>query len=44
MINVRLFNKSGKLVKSFHNLKEAYLHAEVSHIEEFSIETTFIQI
>lgn len=44
MINVRLLNKSGKLVKSFHDLKEAYMYAAVLHIEEFSIQTTLIRV
>jgi len=40
MINVKLLNKSGKLVKKFHSIHEAYSYAQNSHIEEFSIQTT----
>ena len=40
MLNVKLLNKSGKLVKCFHNLKEAYTYAHKSNIDEFSIQAT----
>lgn len=42
MINVKLLNKSGHLVKLFHSVKSAYTYAQKSNIEEFSIQTTII--
>ena len=40
MLNVKLLNKSGKLVKTFHDLKEAYSYAKTCHIDEFSVQAT----
>ncbi len=40
MLNVKLLNKSGKLVKIFHDLKEAYSYAKNRHIDEFSVQAT----
>lgn len=42
MINVKLLNKSGKLVKLFHSVKAAYRYADKCQIEEFSVQTTLI--
>ena len=40
MLNVKLLNKSGKLIKLFHNLKDAYSYAQQGNIDEFSIQAT----
>jgi len=40
MLNVKLLNKSGKFIKLFHNLQEAYSYANTRHIDEFSIQAT----
>jgi len=42
MINVKLLNKSGDLVKLFHSVKAAYRYANKQHISDFSIQTTLI--
>lgn len=43
MINVKLLNKAGQLVKLFHCVKAAYSYAAQRHIENFSIQTTLIK-
>jgi|GEM_PF-4783829 len=43
MINVKLLNNSGELVKLFHSVKSAYSYAAKGHIENFSIQTTLIR-
>ena len=40
MLHVKLLNKSGKLVKTFHDLKEAYSYAKNCHIDEYSVQAT----
>jgi len=42
MINVKLLNKTGQLIKLFHSVKAAYQYAEKRHIENFSVQTTII--
>jgi len=43
MINVKLLNNSGQLVKLFHTVKAAYTYAGECHIENFSVQTTLIR-
>lgn len=40
MVNIRLLNKSGKLVKIFNSISRAYKYAALRDIENFSIHTT----
>jgi len=42
MINVKLLNKTGQVVKLFHSVKAAYKYADKQHISEFSVQTTLI--
>ena len=42
MINVKLLNNAGQLVKHFHSVKAAYQYANKRHIENFSVQTTLI--
>ncbi len=42
MINVKLLNKTGQLVKLFHSVKAAYQYADKYHLEEFSVQTTLV--
>jgi len=43
MINVKLLNNAGKLVKLFHTVKAAYAYAGKRHIENFTVQTTLIR-
>jgi len=43
MINVKLLNKSGHLIKLFHSVKAAYKYAGSRRIENFSVQTTLIR-
>ena len=43
MINVKLLNNSGQLVKLFHSVKAAYSYADKRHLENFSVQTTLIK-
>ena len=42
MVNVKLLNKAGQLVKLFHSVQSAYKYAHKRDIEEFSVQTTLI--
>jgi len=42
MLNVKLLNHSGKLVKHFHSVKAAYAYACKKEIQNFSVQTTLI--
>jgi len=42
MVNVKLLNKAGQLVKLLHSVKAAYQYADKCHIENFSVQTTLI--
>jgi hypothetical protein len=42
MVNVKLLNKTGQLVKLFHSVKAAYKYAEKCDLENFSVQTTLI--
>lgn len=43
MINVKLLNKTGQLVKLFHSVKAAYSYAGKCQLENFSVQTTLIR-
>jgi len=43
MINVKLLNNTGELVKLFHSVKAAYAYASKRHLENFSVQTTLIR-
>ena len=43
MINVKLLDNAGELIKLFHSVKSAYTYASKRHIENFSVQTTYIK-